>query len=97
MKATSFRACPVSVTLRENKGWSSILNFSGAAKSDSDFIDISDADSQVQQPLREVLLWAGFATNFDKTGLKLLPCPPGTFVNISDSIPRCIDCPAGKP
>ena len=46
--------------------------------------------------MRKVFLQAGFARYYDESGLKLLPCPPGTFVNISDTRPRCKDCPAGK-
>ncbi|XP_068756646.1 uncharacterized protein [Montipora capricornis] len=67
----------------------------GVEKGDSEFIDISDEDSRVREQLREVFLQAGFANYYDERGFKLLPCPPGTFINISDTKPRCLDCPAG--
>ena len=72
------------------------MNFRGVEKSDSEFIDISGEDFGVREQLREVFLQAGFANYYDESGFKLLPCPPGTFVDISDTRPRCIDCPAGK-
>ena len=46
--------------------------------------------------LRDALRKAGFARNYKGSGFKLLPCPPGTFVDISDTRPRCKVCPAGK-
>ena len=49
-----------------------------------------------QEWLRPVLSQDGFANYYDKSGSKLLPCPRGTFVNISDTRPTCKDCPAGK-
>ncbi|XP_068749385.1 uncharacterized protein [Montipora capricornis] len=38
---------------------------------------------------------AGFARNYKGRGSKLLPCPPGTFVDISDTEQGCKVCPAG--
>ncbi|XP_068756626.1 putative leucine-rich repeat-containing protein DDB_G0281931 [Montipora capricornis] len=67
----------------------------GIEKDDSEFIDISDKSAFLRGPLREVFLQAGFANYYDESGYKLLPCPPGTFVDISDTRPRCKDCPAG--
>ena len=72
------------------------MNFRGVEKGDSEFIDISDEAFFARDQLREVFLQAGFANYYDESGFKLLPCPPGTFVNISDTKPSCIDCPAGK-
>ena len=46
--------------------------------------------------MRKVFLQAGFAKYYDESGIKLLPCPRGTFVNISDTSPKCKKCPAGK-
>ncbi|XP_068690440.1 uncharacterized protein, partial [Montipora foliosa] len=66
----------------------------GVEKGDSEFIDISNESIFVRDQLREVFLQAGFAKYYDESGFKLLPCPPGTFVNMSDTRPRCIDCPA---
>ena len=48
------------------------------------------------ESLRKVFLQAGFAKYYDESDYKLLPCPRGTFVDISDTRPRCKDCPAGK-
>ena len=70
---------------------SSILNFRGVEKDDSEFIDISFGGYRVESSLCKAFYQAGFAKHF-----KLLPCPFGTFVNISNTSSRCIDCPAGK-
>ena len=52
--------------------------------------------SAFKEMLSKVFLQAGFAKYYNESDLKLLPCPPGTFVNIADTRPRCKDCPAGK-
>ncbi|XP_068723830.1 uncharacterized protein [Montipora capricornis] len=69
----------------------------GVEKDDYDFIDISKEDFLMQYHLRRIFHRAGFANQYDTSGLKLLPCPRGTFVNIADTspFPRCTDCPAG--
>ena len=72
------------------------MNFSGVEKDDSDFIDISDEDYDPQVALRRGFLRGGFAKYYDESGSKLLPCSRGSFVDISDTRPRCKDCPAGK-
>ena len=60
-------------------------------KDDSEFIVVSN------ELLFDALLKAGFARIYaDGGGPKLLPCPPGTFVDISDTRPSCKVCPAGK-
>ena len=59
-------------------------------KDDSEFIVASDG------LLHYAFLQAGFARNYDGSDSKFLPCPPGTFVDISDTSPRCKVCPAGK-
>ena len=59
-------------------------------KDDSEFIVASDFW------LHNALLKAGFARNYKGSGSKLLPCPPGTFVDISETRPMCKVCPAGK-
>ena len=59
-------------------------------KDDSEFIFDPDG------VLRNALLKAGFARNYGGSFSKFLPCPPGTFVDISDTRPRCKVCPAGK-
>ena len=65
-------------------------------KDDSEFIDISDESGYFEETVRQVFFQAGFAKYYDESGSKLLPCPPGTFVDISDTRKRCKDCPAGK-
>ena len=52
--------------------------------------------SAFKEMLIKLYLQAGFAKYYNESDLKLLPCPPGTFVNIADTRPRCKDCPAGK-
>ena len=74
----------------------SILNFRGIETNDSEFIDINVGDFAVESWLRKVFYESGFANHYNNSDLKLLPCPLGTFVNISDTSSRCIDCPAGK-
>ena len=75
---------------------SSILNFRGVEKDDSEFIDISFGGFFAQTSLRKAFYQAGFAKHYGNNYLKLLPCPLGTFVNISNTGSRCIHCPAGK-
>ena len=75
---------------------SSILNFRGVEKDDSEFIDISIGEYLLETSLRKAFYQAGFAKHYGNSDLKLLPCPLGTFVNISNTSSRCIDCPAGK-
>ena len=75
---------------------SSILNFRGVEKDDSEFIDISFGAHWVQNSLRKAFYQAGFAKHYGNSDLELLPCALGTFVNISNTNSRCIDCPAGK-
>ena len=75
---------------------SSILNFRGVEKDDSEFIEIRVGDYWLQTSLRKAFYQAGFAKHYGNSDLKLLPCPLGTFVNISNTSSRCIDCPAGK-
>ena len=72
------------------------MNFRGVEKDDSEFIDISNVDISAMETVRKVFLQAGFAKYYEESDLKLLPCPPGTFVNISDTSPKCKKCPAGK-
>ena len=74
------------------------MNFRGVEKDDSDFVDISSEDSLIQKYVRKLFHRAGFAKQYDTSGLRLLPCPRGTFVNIADTspLPGCTDCPAGK-
>ena len=76
---------------------SSILNFRGVEKDDSEFVDISFGGYFAQTSLRKAFYQVGFAKHYGNSDLKLLPCPLGTFVNISNTSSRCIDCPAGKP
>ena len=75
---------------------SSILNFRGVEKDDSEFIDISFGGYWARTSLRKAFYQAGFAKHYRNSDLKLLPCPLGTFVNISNTGSRCIHCPAGK-
>ena len=93
---TVFLACTVLMPILDEKSCSSNLNFRGVEKDDSEFIDISEAWPWEQQWLRSVLSKDGFANYYNKSRSKLLPCPRGTFVNISDTRPTCKDCPAGK-
>ena len=72
------------------------MNFRGVEKDDSEFIDISNVYIDARESVRKVFLQAGFAKYYDESGFKLLPCPRGTFVNISDTRPKCKKCPAGK-
>ena len=46
------------------------MNFRGVEKDDSDFIDISKEDSLMQVYLRRILHRAGFANQYDTSGLK---------------------------
>ena len=75
---------------------SSILTFRGVEKDDSEFIDISFGWYSVETSLRKAFYQAGFAKHYGNSDLRLLPCPLGTFVNISNTSSRCINCPAGK-
>ena len=74
------------------------MNFRGVEKDDSNFVEIPSGDSFIQEYVRGLFHRAGFAKQYDNSGLKLLPCPSGTFVNIADTspLPGCTDCPAGK-
>ena len=74
------------------------MNFRGVEKDDSNFVEIPSGDSLIQEIVRRLFHRAGFAKQYDSSGLKLLPCPRGTFVNIADTspLPGCTDCPAGK-
>ncbi|XP_068730350.1 uncharacterized protein [Montipora capricornis] len=70
----------------------------GVETNDSEFIDISKEDANVQEPLRKVLHQAGFARYHNKSDSKVGPCPLGTFLHISDTRlprPKCRDCPPG--
>ena len=75
---------------------SSILTFRGVEKDDSEFIDISFGWYLVETSLRKAFYQVGFAKHYGNSDLRLLPCPLGTFVNISNTSSRCINCPAGK-
>ena len=82
--------------LLENFIVSSILNFRGVETNDSEFINITSGDIDLERWVRKVFYETGFGNHYNNSDLKLLPCPLGTFVNISDTSSRCIDCPAGK-
>ena len=72
------------------------LNFSGVHGNSSEFIDISDLGtySDEKRFVREVFVQSGFADSIGED--KLIPCPLGTFVDISRTHPSCKHCPAGK-
>ena len=82
--------------LLENLIVSSILNFRGVETNDSEFIDITSGDILLEWWLRKEFYETGFGNHYNNSDLQLLPCPLGTFVNISDTSSRCIACPAGK-
>ena len=75
---------------------SSIFNFRGVERDDSEFILITLTINFGRSSLRKAFYQAGFAKHYGNSDVKLLPCPLGTFVNISNTSSRCIDCPAGK-
>ena len=65
-------------------------------KDDSEFVEIPGGPGYFEEMMRQVFFQAGFAKYYDESVSKLLPCPPGTFVDISDIRKRCKYCPAGK-
>ena len=65
-------------------------------KDDSEFIEIPAEPRDLKELMRQVFFQAGFAKYYNDSGSKLLPCPPGTFVDISDTRKGCKYCPAGK-
>ena len=62
-----------------------------------EFIDIRSVviPTEVREELRNMFLRSGFA-NESNGRYWLLPCATGTFVNSSESAPKCQKCPAGK-
>ena len=73
--------------------------FSGVGQNDSEFIDISKEQKDVKEFLSELFIRAGFTRALTTSKDRLLPCPLGTFVNKSVTVPndlKCLECPAGE-
>ena len=78
------------------------LLVSGLGQSDSEYVDVGNLTSYLDQEmalsLTESSGRAGFA-NKTNGEHKLLPCSVGTFVNSKISDPtelKCLECPPGK-